>query len=244
MRVSVLWEQLTKNRMDEKMDAKEALKVYFGFDSYKEGQETAITAILEGRDVIAVMPTGSGKSICYQVPALVLPGMTIVVSPLISLMQDQVKELNNVGVHAGYINSSLSESQISKVYELAAEGRFKILYAAPERLETQGFKEFAEKADISMVTVDEAHCISQWGQEFRPDYLKVMEWCQELKKNYPESCITLYSATVTKQIQDTIKKYLPTVERYGQRESYRCYVPEGTTESSLGYGSAFGEKIW
>ena len=201
MRVSVLWEQLTKNRMDEKMDAKEALKVYFGFDSYKEGQETAITAILEGRDVIAVMPTGSGKSICYQVPALVLPGMTIVVSPLISLMQDQVKELNNVGVHAGYINSSLSESQISKVYELAAAGKFKILYVAPERLENQGFKEFAEKSDISMVTVDEAHCISQWGQDFRPSYLKIIDFLDSLSKR---PVVSAFTATATEEVKNDI----------------------------------------
>lgn len=180
------------------MDAKEALKVYFGFDSYKEGQESIIDAIMAGQDVIAVMPTGSGKSICYQVPALVLPGMTIVISPLISLMQDQVKALNNAGVHAGYINSSLTESQISKVYELAATGRFKIMYVAPERLESYGFQEFASKADISMVTVDEAHCISQWGQDFRPSYLKIVDFIDSLSER---PIVSAFTATATEEVK-------------------------------------------
>ncbi len=180
------------------MDTKEALKVYFGFDSYKEGQESIIDAIMTGQDVIAVMPTGSGKSICYQVPALVLSGMTIVISPLISLMQDQVKALNNAGVHAGYINSSLTESQISKVYELAATGRFKIMYVAPERLESYGFQEFASKADISMVTVDEAHCISQWGQDFRPSYLKIVDFIDSLSKR---PIVSAFTATATEEVK-------------------------------------------
>ena len=180
------------------MNAKEALKVYFGFDSYKDGQEDVINAIMAGKDVIAVMPTGSGKSICYQVPALVLPGMTIVISPLISLMQDQVKALNNAGVHAGYINSSLTESQITKVYELAAAGRFKIMYVAPERLESYGFQEFASKADISMVTVDEAHCISQWGQDFRPSYLKIVEFVDSLSKR---PVVSAFTATATEEVK-------------------------------------------
>ena len=143
------------------MEAREALKQYFGFESYNPGQEEVIEAILSGRDVLAIMPTGSGKSICYQVPALCMPGVTIVISPLISLMQDQVKELNAAGIHAGYINSSLSESQIYQVYSRALVGAYKILYVAPERLESYDFLEFTGQLDISMVTVDEAHCISQ-----------------------------------------------------------------------------------
>ena len=121
------------------MNAAEVLKTYFGYDSFRQGQEEIIQAILAGRDVLAIMPTGAGKSLCYQVPALLLPGITIVVSPLISLMQDQVKSLNEAGIHAAFINSSLTESQISKALSLASQGKYKIIYVAPERLETAGF---------------------------------------------------------------------------------------------------------
>ena len=125
------------------MNAAEVLKTYFGYDSFRQGQEEIIQAILAGRDVLAIMPTGAGKSLCYQVPALLLPGITIVVSPLISLMQDQVKSLNEAGIHAAFINSSLTEFQISKALSLASQGKYKIIYVAPERLETAGFMRFA-----------------------------------------------------------------------------------------------------
>ncbi len=183
------------------MNAKETLKVYFGYDSFRAGQERIINTILSGKDAIAIMPTGAGKSICYQVPALLLPGITVVVSPLISLMQDQVKALNEAGIHAAYINSSLSEAQISKVFERAAAGTYKIIYVAPERLESREFIDFASGTDISMVTVDEAHCISQWGQDFRPSYLKIVDFIERLEKR---PIISAFTATATEEVKTDI----------------------------------------
>ena len=182
-------------------DATAILKRVFGYDSFRTGQERIISDILAGKDVIAIMPTGSGKSICYQVPALTLPGITIVISPLISLMQDQVKALNEAGVHAGYVNSTLTEGQINLVYRNAAAGTYKILYVAPERLESDGFISFSEKADISMVTVDEAHCISQWGQDFRPSYLKIVQFIDRLPKR---PIVSAFTATATEEVKTDI----------------------------------------
>lgn len=179
----------------------EALKRYFGYDSFRPGQAEIVDAILTGRDALAIMPTGAGKSICYQVPALLLPGITLVISPLISLMQDQVKALNAAGIRAAYINSSLSESQISRALNLAAEGSYKIIYVAPERLESGAFRSFATAADISMVTVDEAHCISQWGQDFRPSYLKILDFVDSLPER---PILSAFTATATREVRDDI----------------------------------------
>lgn len=183
------------------MNTRELLKTYFGYDSFRAGQENIINTILSGKDVLAIMPTGAGKSICYQVPALLLPGITIVISPLISLMQDQVKALNEAGIHAAFINSSLTDSQISKALARAAEGVYKIIYVAPERLESFEFLQFAAKVEISMVTVDEAHCISQWGQDFRPSYLKIVEFVRNLEMR---PILSAFTATATEEVKNDI----------------------------------------
>ncbi len=184
------------------MNAAEILKTYFGYDSFRNGQEEIVRAILAGEDALAIMPTGAGKSICYQVPALLLPGITIVVSPLISLMQDQVKALNEAGIHAAFINSSLTETQIAKAMRFAAEGRYKIIYVAPERLESAVFMQFAQNGKISMVTVDEAHCISQWGQDFRPSYLKIVSFIDSLADR---PVVSAFTATATREVRTDIE---------------------------------------
>ena len=184
------------------MTQNEILKQYFGYDSFRKGQEEIINSILDQRDILAIMPTGAGKSICYQIPALMLPGITIVVSPLISLMQDQVRALNDAGIHAAYINSTLSEGQIKKALSLAVKGQYKIIYVAPERLGSWDFLDFAKNTKISMVTVDEAHCISQWGQDFRPSYLKIVDFIEELPYR---PVVSAFTATATSEVKDDIQ---------------------------------------
>ena len=180
---------------------KEALKAVFGYDSFRPGQEAVINAILEGRDILAVMPTGAGKSLCYQVPAMLLSGITLVISPLISLMQDQVKALNEAGVNAAFINSSLSEKELNDTFKNAYKGHYKIIYVAPERLMSEGFISFAKSVEISMVTVDEAHCISQWGQDFRPSYMDIAEFINILDKR---PIISAFTATATQNVREDI----------------------------------------
>ena len=187
------------------MTKEEALKTYFGYDAFRGGQEAVIDALLSGRDVMAVMPTGAGKSVCYQVPALLLPGITIVVSPLVSLMRDQVTALVQMGVPAAYLNSSLTFRQYLLALDRAKAGRYKIIYVAPERLETEGFRSFAETADISLVAVDEAHCISQWGQDFRPSYLNIPAFVNALPKRPP---VGAFTATATPDVRSDILKLL------------------------------------
>ena len=194
------------------MDKYEVLKTYFGYGSFREGQEELIDSILEGRDVLGIMPTGAGKSICYQVPALCMEGITLVISPLISLMMDQVKALNQAGVHAAYINSSLSENQIAKALQNARMGQYKIIYVAPERLETDRFLYFALNARIDMVTIDEAHCISQWGQDFRPSYLKILQFIDRLPSRPVVSAFTATATTVVKNdIVDILSLHNPKI---------------------------------
>ena len=187
------------------MKPTEVLKTCFGYDAFRPGQEEIIEGILSGRDALAIMPTGAGKSVCYQVPALLLPGITLVVSPLISLMQDQVKALNDAGVHAAFINSALTEGQIRKALSLAAQGVYKIIYVAPERLESWEFLDFATHTEISMVTVDEAHCISQWGQDFRPSYVKIVDFIRKLGRR---PVVSAFTATATENVRDDILRTL------------------------------------
>ena len=180
---------------------KEALKAVFGYDSFRQGQESVINAVLDGRDILAVMPTGAGKSLCYQVPAMLLSGVTLVISPLISLMQDQVKALNEAGVDAAFINSSLSENEMHDTFKNAMKGQYKIIYVAPERLMSEGFVRLAKGVEISMITVDEAHCISQWGQDFRPSYMDIAEFVNVLDKR---PIISAFTATATQNVREDI----------------------------------------
>lgn len=183
------------------MNINQTLKQYFGYDSLRTGQEELINGILAGHDVLGIMPTGAGKSLCYQLPALMIKGITLVISPLISLMSDQVKALNQAGVHAAYINSSLTENQIRMALSYASQGRYKIIYVAPERLNTPRFLDFACNADISMLTVDEAHCISQWGQDFRPSYLEIAGFLTRLPRR---PIVSAFTATATERVKNDI----------------------------------------
>lgn len=181
------------------------LKKVFGYDSFRAGQAPVVEALLSGRDVLAVMPTGAGKSICYQIPALLMPGITVVVSPLVSLMQDQVRTLVSVGVKAAYLNSSLTDSQKALMLQRACDGWYKIIYVAPERLEMPGFLRFCACQPISMVVVDEAHCISQWGQDFRPSYLKIADFIRRLPLR---PVLSAFTATATEKVKRDIQDSL------------------------------------
>ena len=185
--------------------AQEILKQYFGYDNFRPGQDELVQAILSGRDTLGIMPTGAGKSICYQVPALALPGLTLVISPLISLMKDQVGALNEAGVPAACINSALSFEEMRDALYFAGRGQYKLLYVAPERLTAPFFLDFARRVPISMVTVDEAHCISQWGQDFRPSYLKILDFLAALPQR---PLVSAFTATATAEVRDDIIRAL------------------------------------
>lgn len=192
--------------MNDKYEAKyDVLKKYFGYDSFRSGQETVIDAVLDGQDAFGIMPTGAGKSMCYQIPALMLSGITLVISPLISLMKDQVAALNQAGVYAAYLNSSLTQGQYLKALQFAKNGKYKIIYVAPERLLTESFLDFAVHADISFISVDEVHCVSQWGQDFRPSYLKIVDFVQKLKKR---PVLGAFTATATAEVRNDVMKIL------------------------------------
>ncbi|MCL2227427.1 MAG: RecQ family ATP-dependent DNA helicase [Oscillospiraceae bacterium] len=183
----------------------ETLYKYYGYASFRSAQETLIDAQLSGRDVLGVMPTGAGKSICFQIPALMLSGATLVVSPLISLMKDQVSQLRNGQVPAAFINSSLTAQQYREVLKRTGEGRYKIIYVAPERLETEDFLRFALETPISLIAVDEAHCVSQWGQDFRPSYLRIDTFVKKLKKR---PVLGAFTATATGDVKSDIVRLL------------------------------------
>lgn len=193
------------------MTAAEVLKKYFGYESFREGQQELITNILEHHDVLGIMPTGAGKSICYQVPAVMLEGITLVISPLISLMKDQVGTLNEAGIRAAYLNSSLSYAQYRKALSLARGYTYKIIYVAPERLMSDDFLSFAKEMKISMVCVDEAHCVSQWGQDFRPHYLQIREFLKEMPQR---PIVSAFTATATTQVKEDILQLLDMKEPY------------------------------
>ena len=184
------------------MDKQSALREYFGYTVFREGQDQLIDAILAGRDVFGIMPTGGGKSLCYQIPALLLSGITLVISPLISLMQDQVKALKEAGISAAYINSTLTSSQMRTAFSRIRDGQYKIIYIAPERLMTDGFLALANDMEISLIAVDEAHCISSWGQDFRPSYLKIVDFIKNLRKR---PVVAAFTATATDVVRGDVE---------------------------------------
>lgn len=187
--------------MTDQVAALGALKRYFGYDSFRPGQSGLVDAILAGRDALGVMPTGAGKSVCYQIPATLLPGVTIVVSPLISLMRDQVDALNDAGIPAAYVNTTQGGDEQAMVLAQAAQGDIKLLYVAPERLETERFRNFATRVPISLVAVDEAHCVSQWGQDFRSSYLGIGEFIAGLPAR---PTVAAFTATATERVRRDI----------------------------------------
>lgn len=233
--------------------AKAVLKKYFGYDNFRSGQEKVIESILNNRDTLAIMPTGAGKSICFQVPALLFEGVTLVVSPLISLMKDQVDTLNELEVPATYINSSLSNIEVEERIFNASQGDFKLIYVAPERLESQAFCSLVKTLNISLIAIDEAHCVSQWGHDFRPSYRQVDSFIKTLDTR---PVVTAFTATATEEVKYDIIRLLqlnrPAVFTTGfdrenltfsvirgenKREYILQYLQENKAETGIIYGA-------
>ena len=191
--------------------AREALSTYFGYEAFRQGQEVLIGAVLSGRDALGIMPTGAGKSLCYQIPGIVLPGLALVVSPLVSLMKDQVNALIDAGVRGSFLNSTLTPGQQRTVLARAEAGMYKIMYVAPERLADPLFREFASRVEIPLIAVDEAHCVSQWGQDFRPSYLQIGAFIAKLSAR-PAVCAL--TATATEHVRDDIVRLLGLSDPY------------------------------
>ncbi|GAB6167871.1 DNA helicase RecQ [Clostridium carnis] len=204
----------------------EVLKKYFGYDSFRSGQSEIIDNILKGRDAFCIMPTGGGKSICYQIPALILNGITLVVSPLISLMKDQVDSINDVGISAKYINSTQSMKEIKEIILSCYKGEIKLLYIAPERLENEYFNKMLRKLTISQIAIDEAHCVSMWGHDFRRSYRYIDPFIKSLDKR---PIVTAFTATATEEVRKDIIKLLGLSNGYTylgsfDRENLSLYV--------------------
>ena len=207
------------------MTPQEILREYFGYDSFRPGQLPLIEHMLAGEDVLGIMPTGAGKSVCYQVPAMLLPGLTIVISPLISLMLDQVTSLRQNGIPAAYLNSSMTEEEIRRTLHGIYDGRIRLLYAAPERLSSPGMQRIAREVPVSMLTVDEAHCVSQWGQDFRPSYLNIVDYLRVLPRR---PVISAFTAPAPREVADDILRIL------GLHEPFR--LTTGFDRSNLFFG--------
>lgn len=216
------------------MTPEEILKRFFGYDTFRTSQKPLVTHILNGQDTLGVMPTGAGKSICYQVPALMRQGVALVISPLISLMHDQVRALRQAGIPAACLTSAQSQTERAQVLSAARQGKYKLLYAAPERLETPGFRALCQELSIALVAVDEAHCVSQWGQDFRPSYLNIAEFLQTLP-NRPPVCA--FTATATQRVRQDIIRLLglqdPFVMVSGfDRPNLRFFVSQPTDKTA------------